>query len=178
MDTKSQLSRSTVILHWLIAVAIIGSLAFGLYLEDLPRSQNTDELIGLHASIGVTILLFALYRIVVRIRNRLPKPLTVTPYWQQKSAVAAHILLLVGTVLMPVSGIIMSIGGGHSVAWFGLELIPDGDGNELLSDIGHIMHGLGGKLFMLVIMFHIVATLKHQWIDKDATLKRMLGARV
>jgi len=72
----------------------------------------------------------------------------------------------------------MSLGGGYPVALFGLELISGGAGNEQLSDIGHVIHGLEGKFFILVIILHIVATLKHEWIDKDGTLKRMLGARI
>ncbi|MEH6650872.1 MAG: cytochrome b/b6 domain-containing protein [Motiliproteus sp.] len=86
MDTRSKLSHPTVFLHWLIAFAMIGSLAFGLYLEELPRSPDKGALIGIHKSVGVLILLFAAYRVLHRLRNKLPKPLTVTPRWQQKSA--------------------------------------------------------------------------------------------
>jgi cytochrome b561 len=178
MDTLSKFSKHTVALHWLIAFAMIGSLAFGLYLEELPRSPDKGSLIGIHKSVGVLILLFALYRVVHRLRNKLPQPLTVTPLWQQKFATAAHIFLLAGTVFMPISGILMSVGGGHSVAVFGLELITAGEGNELIGNIGGAIHGLGGKLLILAVVLHVVGTLKHHVIDKDGTLKRMLGARV
>lgn len=178
MDTRSKLSHPTVLLHWLIAVAMIGSLAFGLYLEDLPRSPDKGALIGIHKSVGVLILLFAFYRVLHRLRNKLPQPLTASPRWQHRAANAAHILLLIGTVLMPVSGITMSIGGGHPVGVFGLQLIAGGEGNELIKDIGRTAHGLGGKLLILVIVIHVVGTLKHHFIDKDGVLKRMLGARV
>jgi cytochrome b561 len=178
MDTLSKFSKHTVALHWLIAFAMIGSLAFGLYLEELPRSPDKGSLIGIHKSIGVLILLFALYRVMHRLRNKLPQPLTVSPLWQQRFATVAHIFLLTGTVFMPISGILMSVGGGHPVAVFGLELITAGEGNDLIGNIGGAIHGLGGKLLILAVVLHVVGTLKHHVIDKDGTLKRMLGARV
>ncbi|MGB0466866.1 MAG: cytochrome b [Pontibacterium sp.] len=178
MNTYSKFSKLTVILHWLIAFAMIGSLAFGLYLEELPRSPDKGALIGLHKSVGLLILLFALYRVIHRLRNPLPQPLTVSPHWQQKLATAVHFVLLAGTLLMPVSGIIMSVGGGYPVGLFGLELIAAGEGHELLSNAGKAMHGLGGKLLILAIVLHIAGALKHHFIDKDGILKRMLGTEI
>ncbi|WP_293268393.1 cytochrome b [Neptunomonas sp.] len=178
MDTLSRFSKHTISLHWLIAFAMIGSLAFGVYLEEMPRSADKGLLMGIHKSVGVFILLFALYRIVHRLRNKLPPPVTITPLWQQKFANLAHIFLLAGTVFMPVSGIFMSIGGGYPITVFGLELIPAGEGNELIANIGGAIHGLGAKLLILTVVLHVLGTLKHHFIDKDGTLKRMLGARV
>lgn len=178
MDTRAKLSNSTVILHWLIAFAMVGSLAFGLYLEELPRSPDKGALIGIHKSVGVLILVLAFYRVLHRLRNKLPQPLTVTPRWQHNSAIVAHIVLLAGTVLMPVSGIIMTVGGGHPVGVFGLDLISGGEKNEMLKDIGKAAHGLGGKLLILMVVLHVIGTLKHHFIDKDGVLRRMLGVRV
>lgn len=48
MSTPSALSKPTIAFHWIVAIAIIGMLAFGLYLEDLPRSPEKGELMGLH----------------------------------------------------------------------------------------------------------------------------------
>lgn len=178
MSAQHSLSKTTILLHWLIAIAIIGSIAFGMYLEELPRSPEKGQLIGLHKSIGVTILIFATYRIGLRLIQGLPKPLPNTSTLQRKAAKAAHILLLIGTVALPISGLMMSIGGGHSVALFGLELIPKGDGIDGLGEIGHRIHGLGANLLIAIITLHVVAALKHHFMDKDGTIKRMLGARI
>ncbi len=178
MDTPSQFSKSTVMLHWSIAFAMIGSLAFGLYLEELPRSPDKGALIDLHKSIGVLVLLFAFYRVIYRLRNKLPVHPSNPSLRQQQFTLAVHVFLLAATLLMPISGIMMSVGGGHAVGLFGIELISAGDGIEWLDKPGHIIHGLGGKLLILMIVLHAAAALKHELIDKDGTLKRILGVRI
>ncbi|WP_290700775.1 cytochrome b [Amphritea sp.] len=178
MDSRSQLTKTTVVLHWIIAIAVIGSLIFGLYIEDLPRGADKFELIGLHKSVGVLVLVVALYRLAWRIRNRLPERLTPVAAWQEKITTVVHVILLAGTVMMPISGILMSIGGGHSVAVFGFELIASGDESELLGELGHAMHGLGGKVMIAAVALHVAASAKHHFVTKDGTLQRILGRRV
>ena len=178
-DTHTQFSSLTVGLHWLIAIGMILMLAFGIYIEDLPRSPDKGQLIGLHKSFGILILVLALIRVGWRYKNKFPRPLSPMPNWQLKLAGLAHWVLIVGTVLMPISGIIMSIGGGHPVGIFGLELIAGSDQeNKILSDIGHVMHGLGGKLLILFTVLHFAGAIKHQHVDKDGTLQRMFGKSV
>ncbi|MES9855083.1 MAG: cytochrome b/b6 domain-containing protein [Sedimenticola sp.] len=70
----------------------------------------------------------------------------------------------------------MSIGGGYPVGVFGFEIIARSEDKiEILSKIGHVIHGLGGKLLIALILLHIVGAIKHERIDKDGTLSRMLG---
>lgn len=175
-NTSGKMPLPTVALHWIIALAIIAMLVFGLYVEDLPRSPEKGELIGLHKSIGVLILILALIRIAWRVISQYPEPLGQMSKWQELIAKLTLLVLILGTVLMPVSGIIMSIGGGHSVGLFGLELIAgSGEKMETVSRVGHIMHGLGGKLMIAFLVLHILGAIKHERIDKDGTLSRMLG---
>ncbi len=73
----------------------------------------------------------------------------------------------------------MAIGGGHAVGVFGFEIIAGSpDKIEMLSQIGHTAHGLGGKLLILFVLVHFIGAIKHQSIDKDGTLSRMLGIKV
>lgn len=178
MDTKNQFSKMTVTLHWLIAIAIIGMLAFGLYIEEMPRSPEKGELMGLHKSIGALILVIALYRLVYRVINKMPEPVSPVEPWQEKATLAAHGLLILGTLYMPISGIMMSVGGGRGLEVFGVQAIASGDKIEWMGDIGHVVHGFGSTLLIIVILLHVAAALKHQIIDKDDTMKRMWGKRV
>ena len=178
-DTFEKFTLTTVSLHWIIAIGIIAMLAFGLVIEDMPRSPEKGELIGLHKSFGVLIFVLAVARIGWRVRNKFPEPLSLMPNWQEKLAKITHWVLILGTVLMPISGVFMSIGGGHSVGIFGLELIAGSEDKiEVLSEIGKVMHGLGGKLLIGFIILHFAGALKHQFIDKDGTLQRMLGKTI
>lgn len=178
-DTFEKFNFPTVGFHWIIAIAMIAMLAFGLYLEELPRSAEKGQLIGLHKSFGVMVFGLALLRIIWRIKNKFPAPLSTLTSWQAKLAKFTHWFLIIGTALMPISGVVMTVGSGRSVSVFGLELIAgSGDKIEALSNVGHIMHGLGGRLLILFIVLHAVAAIKHQFFDKDGTLTRMVGGRV
>ncbi len=178
-DTHRRFSGLTVSLHWIIALGMITLIAFGLYIEGLPRGPEKGQLIGLHKSFGIVIFVLALLRIGWRFVNRFPRPLSTLPTWQENLAKLAHWVLILGTILMPVSGVIMSVGGGHPVGVFGFELIARSDvENETMNQIGHAMHGLGGKLLILFIVLHVVGALKHQLIDKDGTMQRIFGKTV
>lgn len=175
-DTVEKFSVLTVALHWVIAIGIIGLLAFGLYLEEMPRSPEKGMLIGLHKSFGILVFVLAVIRIIWRILNKFPKPLRQLPNWQAALAKLTHWMLIIGTVLMPVSGVMMSIGGGHPIGFFGFELVAGvGHKDEVLSEIGSILHGVGGKVFIALIVLHLIGVFKHLLLDKDGTVQRMLG---
>lgn len=178
-DTFEKFGWPTIGFHWVIAIGMIALIVFGLYIEDLPRSPEKGELIGIHKSFGLIIFFLAVSRIFWRIKNKFPKPITKMPNWQEKLAKITHWVLIIGTVLMPISGVFMSVGGGHPVGIFGLNLISGSENKiEWLSELGHIMHGLGGKLLILFIVLHFVGAIKHQFFDKDRTLSRMVGRRI
>jgi cytochrome b561 len=171
-----KLPSITIGLHWIIAIAIIAMLAMGIYVEDLPRSPEKGDLIAIHKSIGVIILVLALIRIAWRVISKYPEQLGEASKWQEIIAKLTLLVLILGTVMLPASGIAMSIGGGHGLAVFGIELIArTGEKMETLSQLGHIMHGLGGNLLIAFVVLHIAGAIKHEHIDKDGTLSRMLG---
>ncbi len=179
MDAQDKLSRQTVALHWVIGISMIALIAFGLYIEELPKSPEKGELIGLHKSLGVLLLSLAILRLGWRVRNGFPTPLTTVPTWQERTAQVVHWLLLVGTIMIPVSGVMMSVGGGYPVGIFGLELIASSpEKNETLSQVGHVIHGLGSRILIAAVVLHVVGALKHQFKDRDGTMSRMLGRRV
>lgn len=176
-DQSTKLSATTIGLHWLIAVAMIAMLAFGLYLEDMPRGEAKSALMWWHKGIGVAILAFALWRLGVRLVEGFPAALSRGPDWQERTAGITHWFLLLGTLFMPVSGIMMSMGSGRAIDVLGLFTIPAAAKNELLHEAGEIIHGVGSKLLIAAILLHVVGALKHQIIDKDGTIARMTGRR-
>ena len=178
MKSLFQLSKTTVIFHWLIAIAMICSVIFGLYLEGLPDEPDKVPLISIHKSVGMLILFAASLRILWRMLEGFFPPLSASPVWQERAAKALYIFLLAATIFMPVSGIMMSLGSGYSVGIFGLELITAGDKNEILAETGEIIHGLGKTLLIIAVLIHVAATIKHSLINKDSTFKRMLGFKV
>lgn len=178
-DTKQKLSPLSIALHWLVAIGIIGMIFYGQYIEGLPSGPDKWQGIGLHKSIAMILLALIVVRIVWRIANKLPKPLSNGPKWQERVAIAAHLLLLLGTLIMPVSGLMMSIGGGHSVAIFGWEIIAGSEDKiKWLGSLGHEMHEWTSKILLGVITLHILAAFKHAIFDRNGTLSRMIGRRI
>ena len=177
-DTKERLSALTVGLHWLVAAAIIGMLAFGLYIDGLDRGDERSALMALHKSIGITILALVCVRILWRWRNGFPAMLGASPRWQKAAAHAVHGLLLLTTLLLPLTGMLNSLGGGHGLSLFGLTLVADsGARQETLHAIGE-SHGAIAWIAIVLTGVHVAAVLKHQVIERDGTLRRMLGRRV
>lgn len=180
------LSKTTITFHWIIALAIIGMLAFGIYIEDFVPGKLADgsrnpfrgELMMIHKSIGAIILAVALARVFWRLSEGWPKPVQVYKSFEILLSKFTHWLLLLGTLIMPLSGIIMSQAAGRAVSvfgWFNLPMVvPE---SKLIGGIAHEVHGIGAWVLIAAIALHIIGALKHHVIDGDATLKRMLGTR-
>ncbi len=170
-----RLSRLTIALHWLIALAVLGMLAFGLYLEDQPRGLDYERLVGWHGAIGVVVLVAGGLRLGWRLIEGMPAPLGSPLRWQTLLAKAVHWFLIAAILLMPATGLMMSLGHGRMINVFSLFVIgpyaPDHD----LADLGSSLHGKLGKLVIAALIFHIGAAVKHHFWNRDGTLKRMLG---
>ncbi len=161
--------------HWLMALAIIGMLALGLYMEDLEISPDKLKLYGIHKSIGVLILIFASLRLVWKNINIIPKLPDSIPALQKLAAGISHYALYATMFLMPLSGWLMSSAAGFQVSVFGIFKLPnlinkDQDLRNLFSSA----HTFIGYALIVLIILHALAALKHHFIDKDNILRRML----
>jgi len=182
-DTKEYLSPITIHLHWIVAAFMIFLTALGIYMEEV----GAENLFDLHISLGTLILIFVLPRIIWRIQNGWPEAAGHYTTLEHLSGKIVHWVLIIATLLMPISGVMMAIAGGHGLHFFGLELVAESiDPNNpeevivlapLLANLGDSIHGIGGNVLPVAIGLHIVGALKHHLIDKDRTLTRMLSAK-
>lgn len=175
-DKKRVLSPVTIWLHWAVAIGIIAMLAFGLYLDQLKVTPRKSELIEIHKLAGFAIFLLAIGRIIWRYINGFPEPVDALKQWERKVARTTHWLLLLSTMLMPVSGIMISLGLGYSVPVLGItEIGPLSARYKILADAGYIIHINIAYILIGLITLHIAGALKHHWIGKGRTLRRMLS---
>lgn len=184
LDTHSKLSPNTLALHWIVAIMMIALLTTGLYME----TTETLALYPWHKSFGVLIILFVVLRVLWRIKNGWLSPVSNYTKVEKILSKVVHYLLIIGTVLMPLSGFMMSAMGGHGVAFFGIELFarnPDPINprevialNAGIAKFAHTLHGLGGNILIAGVVLHIAGAFKHHVMDKDGTLRRMLGAEI
>ncbi|MGB1173903.1 MAG: cytochrome b [Marinobacterium sp.] len=179
MDTKAKLSHTSVALHWIVALLMIGSMVIGLILEEMERSPEKFDLLKLHMTAGAVVLGFAVWRLIVRIRNGFPVSLSDVPPMQKKLSIIVMSFLIAATLFMPISGVLMQVGEGHAVIIFGMEVIARSNTEiEWVEKLGHIGHGLGSKLLMLALFLHVAASFKHMLFAKDGTMARIFGKRV
>ncbi|MGM0564933.1 MAG: cytochrome b [Pseudomonadota bacterium] len=180
-DSKEALSKATIWLHWIVGVAVIGMLSVGVYMD----ATHTYALYPWHKSFGFVLFFLILARVIWRMAAGWPPPVREYPTAERLLASVVHYLLLIGIVLMPISGFLMSAVGGSGVEVFGLEVVarnPDPNDpsetvahNETVASIAHQMHGLVGYTLIVAVVLHTVGALKHHWVDKDRTMARMLG---
>lgn len=183
-DTKQKLSPITIALHWVIAAAMIGMLTLGIYME---RTESYS-LYGTHKSIGIIIFTLIIARVIWRIINGWPQPASQYKKIEQILAKVTHYTLLIGTVMMPLSGLTMSIAGGRGAKIFGLPIVPPNYDPDIpdtimaiskpLAGVAHQAHSLIGYIIIGALILHIAGALKHHVIDKDGTLRRMLGQKI
>lgn len=181
-DTKQQFSKLTISLHWLVAISIIMLMVVGIYMSN----NDVYSLYPIHKSIGILIFAVILVRVVWRLKNGFPEPVGNYSSIEHILAKLVHWVLLIGTVMFPISGMMMSGAGGHGLEVFGVQLLAEnvnaaGEAvplNAQAAKLGYNMHGLLGKVFIAAIALHVIGALKHHIVDKDGTLRRMLGKSV
>ena len=181
MNKNLVLSRTTTVLHWLVGISIMVLIGVGLYMKE----NEVFSLYPIHKSIGIILFVFILIRVINRIKNGWPEPVNQYQKHEVLLSKLVHWVLIIGTVMFPISGMLMSGAGGHGLAVFGFELLAsnyDAAGeaiaiNEQMAGLGHEVHEILGKVMMVAIGLHIIGALKHHFIDKDNTLKRMLGRK-
>ncbi|TXI71583.1 MAG: cytochrome b [Limnohabitans sp.] len=161
-------------LHWLMAVLILGLLALGIYMSDLPLSPQKLELYSWHKWFGVTVFLLLWLRLAWRVTHRPPALPETLSAPMRLAAHAGHAALYLLMLAIPLSGWLMSSAKGFQTVWFGVLPIPDLLGRDReLGDLLQQVHKLLNLLLMLTLAGHVLAALWHHFVLKDDTLRRM-----
>ncbi len=168
-------TSTSIALHWAMALGLAGTFALGFYMADLSLSPTKLKLYSYHKWAGITLLLFALARLAWRVGHSAPELPEGMPAIQRLAAHAAHWVLYGLMLGIPLSGWLMSSAQGFPVVWFGLVPLPDlvAKNKELGVVLGQI-HVILNYCLLAVVLVHIVAALKHHFIDNDGLLGRML----
>ena len=168
-------TRTAITLHWLIALLIFAAFPLGLYMHDLPLSPHKIRLYNYHKWIGVTVMMFAVIRLVWLATHRAPALPEHMAKWERGAARITHYALYVLIIVVPVSGWLLSSAKGFQTVWFGVLPLPDLVGkNKELGDTLHEVHETLNYLMLGIVVAHIGAALKHHFIERDGILARMV----
>ncbi len=171
-------TRTAVLLHWVLALGLMGLIGVGWYMTSLPFSPARLKLYNWHKWAGVTVLALSALRLVWRVTHRPPAlPAAITqqmPAWQHWAHHGTHHLLYVLFFAVPLLGWAYSSAAGFPVVWFGVWPLPDWVAPSLeWAELLKPLHHLSAWVLAGLIVLHIGAALKHQWVDRDGLLSRM-----
>jgi cytochrome b561 len=163
------------IFHWLIAALIVVQFTLARLAEPLPLGVHKLALLARHKSVGMTILMLAVLRLLWRLWHPAPPLPPDMTRFERVAARGTHIAFYVLLFAMPLSGWTMSSAKNFSVSWFGLFTWPNLIGkNEAAFDFLRTTHDTLSDVLFAVALLHILAALKHHFWDKDDVLVRML----
>lgn len=167
----------SIALHWLVAVAVIGMFALGLWMTELSYYDSWYRTAPhLHKSIGILLCLAVLLRIAWRLIDSKPAEIPEHSELEKRAARIVHALLYLLLIALFISGYLISTADGRPIDVFNWFAIP-----ATLKDLpnqediaGTVHYALAISLISLVTL-HALGALKHHFIDKDQTLSRMTG---
>lgn len=164
------------VLHWVLAFLMLGLIWLGWVLVGMgyydPWYYTAETA---HATLGMLVLALAAFKLVWMLYSRAPAPLPGLKPWERAASKTAHRLLFVSMFVIPATGYLASTSDGAAVPvfdWFEIPaLVPVSDALRDWS-IGTHFYAAYGVLVLSAL--HAGAALKHQFVDRQDTLRRML----
>jgi cytochrome b561 len=175
-NTPETYGHVAKVLHWLIALAVLAMMVMGTFMDDIPDKILRFQIYGIHKALGITVLVLMLGRLVWKLIHwGLPHHNLNHKPWEQKLAGVVHWGFYALLLVMPLSGWLLTGAAGSTISWFGFFSVPNIalPDQELREAYGEI-HEIVGLLIWGALALHVGGALKHVFLDKDDTLRRML----
>ncbi|MFV0680822.1 cytochrome b [Ottowia sp.] len=175
-------TTTAIALHWLLALALVGIFVVGVVMSGMPFSPQRLKLYNWHKWAGITVLALSALRLVWRLTHRPPElpaqVLAVMPPWQRLAHHGTHGLLYVLFFAVPLIGWAYSSAAGFPVVLFGVWPLPDWvPKDKALADAIKPWHAVAAFTLAALVVLHVLAAIKHQLIDRDGLLARMMPVR-
>lgn len=170
----STYSRTAIALHWILAILILGQIAFGWYLQGIERGTPDRTIyVNLHKSAGMVLGLLILFRSFWRLTHRAPPLPSAQPAWEHTAARISHWALYACMLIMPLSGYLASNFSRWGVNFFNkVKLPPWGVENQAVYDFLNATHVVTSYVFVALIGIHLLAALRHL-VRGDGVFNRM-----
>jgi len=181
--TQDRYTLVAIVLHWLIALILVGAIAVAWQFDD-AKGLAKFQLFQLHKSLGITVLVLSLARLGWRLINPAPAPLASLKPWEKVLSKAVHVGFYVIMLGMPLTGWLVVSASPKNIPTllYGIIDLPylpfvHGLAQEQahnLQELFEEVHEAMGKVTYALIVLHVGAALKHQVIDRDSVLSRMV----
>ena len=175
MNAPLRYHRVAILLHWTSAVLIVAAVGLGLSMTGLPLSPSKLRLYAWHKWLGITIFLVTAARLVWRAFVPPPPLPPSMPGTQVRAARLVHFTLYALMLAIPLSGWVYSSATGVSVSYLNLVPLPNlVPKDKMLAGLLLALHQTLNAFLAIFVGMHVAAAVKHQWIDRDGVLSRML----
>jgi cytochrome b561 len=176
-NTRSRYGFISVVIHWLMAMVVIGMFALGIWMRQLsyydPWYQDGPTI---HKSIGVLLFILLLASIGWRSINIRPNDDPVLKKWERTTAHLTHFAMYGLMLMLMTAGYLISTADGRQIEVFNLFSVPATlQGIKNQEDIAGEIHQILAWTLILLAGVHALAALKHHFINRDSTLLKMLG---
>jgi cytochrome b561 len=169
------------LIHWLVAISVIGVLTLGLTLGVLgfEGAKNTfglpatNLIYKYHKTFGIIILGLMTLRLLIRLFVRKPPYDSPLPRVNRIASSLVHGLLYVVLLVQPVLGWAATAAGGFPIEFFNRELPKFIAKDEALSARLYDLHGAVGLLLLVLVTIHVTAALFHWLAVRDTVMRRM-----
>lgn len=176
-NSSSSYGLVSIVMHWLVAIAVVGLFALGYWMVGLTYYSSWYRTApDIHKSVGLLLLGLMVVRVIWRYFSSGPAPLASHGRMARLATKTGHGILYLGLFVLMISGYLISTADGRAISVFGWFEVP-----ALITSIPN-QEDIAGQIheylaWGLVIFsgLHALAALKHHFIDRDPTLKRMLG---
>jgi len=168
-------SGPQIVLHWLSAVLVICTLSLP-YAQDLLADLlgGSGDVFTLHKSLGLSILLLTVLRLLLRARHGTPQRLVDSASWQRLAAKLGHAALYLLLLAMPLSGLLF---GKRPVELFWLLTIDPLPVSDTTRALARQFHLTAKYLLFALILGHACMALWHHYRLRDGVLRAMLPRR-
>lgn len=164
------------LLHWTSAILILGLFALGVWMRSLSYYDSWYQTAPIwHKELGILTAILIVLRLIWRLKNTPPVPLASHKHWEIKAAHFAHGLMYFLIFVILISGYLIATADNRGIDVFGLFEVPAiFNAYENQEDIAGLVHEWVAYGLIALVIIHVAGALKHHFIDKDSTLKRML----
>lgn len=176
-SAAARYSRGAIVLHWLIAVLIVLNFVVAWTAEEMSKADEAAMMAN-HKAIGITVLVLTVLRVIWRVAKKPPPLVETLKSWEAALSRVVHGVLYFLMLALPLSGWAMSsaFSKGKGVSLFGLfdaPALPVGYDKPTIG-MYHDMHEIFATLMLVLVALHVGGALKHHFIDKDGTMRRMV----
>ena len=161
-------------LHWLTAILVVVQVTIALIMTSLASGPAQNAFFYTHKSLGITLLLVVVFRVLWKILYPWPPLPSDVPHGQVMLSRTIHLLLYLTLLVMAISGYVFTAAGGYPVPFFGIAQLGGLIGkNPDLSEWLETVHVLSQWVLYALVSLHVLGAFYHLLVRKDGVFQRM-----